>query len=203
MALDVNKIHKGSAPDLLREIEHNSIALSVWSPPYFVGKDYEKHLTYHDWVKLLENTIAAHFAILKPGAFLVVNIADILCFSDEIMPKFQSMNIGKHRSAVTKEEVMNAKEQYPHFSRHQLAELLGCSEQTIDRRLNGNNIRGGKYNTQTRVHLVGDIIEKAGYEAGLFLYDRRIWKKDPAWYSSKWHNSSYRAIDEFEYLYFL
>src|SRR5207245_2809746 len=32
--------------------------------------------------------------------------------------------------------------------------------------------------------------------------DRRIWVKDPAWENSRWHSSSYRAVDEFEYLYF-
>lgn len=202
MSLKENEIYQGSAPDLLKEIESNSIALSVWSPPYFVGKEYERHLTYGDWVNLLQETIKAHFAVLKPGGFLVVNIADILCFADEKLPKYQSMNVGKHKSPITKEDVIAAKKQHPSFNRYQLAEFLGCSEQTIDRRLNGNNIRGGKYETQTRVHLVGDIIEKAGYDVGLPLYDRRIWKKDAAWHNSKWHNSSYRAVDEFEYLYF-
>lgn len=202
MPLNINDVHQGSAPELLKAIEPNSIALSVWSPPYFVGKEYEKHLSYGEWVDLLEATIKNHFTVLKPGGFLVINIADILCFPDENLPKFQSMNLSKHKSPVTKEDVLAAREQYPNYSRYQLAELLGCSEQTIDRRLNGNNIRGGKYETQTRVHLVGDIVEKAGYEAGLPLYDRRIWKKDAAWVNSKWHSSSYRAVDEFEYLYF-
>jgi len=203
MTLKINTVHQGSAPELLKKITPNSIALSVWSPPYFVGKEYEKHLSYDDWVKLLSDTIKAHFEILKPGGFLVVNIADILCFPDEKIPRFQSMNISKHKSPITKEDVIKAKNENPNFSRYQLAEYLGCSEQTIDRRLNGNNIRGGKYNTQTRVHLVADLIEISAYNAGLYMYDRRIWKKDPAWMNSKWHNSSYRAIDEFEYLYFI
>jgi site-specific DNA-methyltransferase (adenine-specific) len=33
------------------------------------------------------------------------------------------------------------------------------------------------------------------------LYDRRIWAKDPAWENSRWHTNSYRAVDEFEYIY--
>ena len=37
--------------------------------------------------------------------------------------------------------------------------------------------------------------------AGLYLYDRRIWHKDPCWANSRWHSSSYRAVDEFEHLY--
>lgn len=203
MFLDTNQIYQGDARELLKQIEQNSIALSVWSPPYYVGKEYEKYLSYTDWVDLLTTVIALHEPILKPGGFLVVNIADILCFPDETLPRFQAMNLSQQKSAVTRDDVLKAQEQYPHYSRYQLAELLGCSEQTIDRRLNGNNIRGGKYATQTRVHLVGDIVEQAGYDAGLYLYDRRIWKKDAAWENSQWHSSSYRSVDEFEYLYFL
>ncbi|MEX0598635.1 MAG: site-specific DNA-methyltransferase [Candidatus Paceibacterota bacterium] len=203
MPLEVNKIYQGDSLQLLKEIKDDSISLSFWSPPYFVGKEYEKDLTYQDWVNLLQNTIKLHKKILKPGGFLVVNIADIVCFKDDSIPKYQSLNISKQRISVTREDVLRAKKEYPKYNRNQLAELLGCSEQTIDRRLNGNNIRGGKYQTMTRVHLVGDIVEKSGYDAGLYMYDRRIWKKDPSWQNSKWHGSSYRAIDEFEYLYVL
>ena len=34
------------------------------------------------------------------------------------------------------------------------------------------------------------------------LYDRRVWAKDPAWENSRWHTNSYRAVDEFEHLFF-
>ncbi|HRF97887.1 MAG TPA: DNA methyltransferase, partial [Aggregatilineales bacterium] len=49
--------------------------------------------------------------------------------------------------------------------------------------------------------LIGGLIETAGKKAGFYLYDRRIWVKDPSWQNSKWHTLSYRAVDEFEYLY--
>ncbi|MEO8611643.1 MAG: site-specific DNA-methyltransferase [Chloroflexota bacterium] len=199
--LEVNQIYQGDARNLLQEIEPNSIACSVWSPPYHVGKEYEKDVSYEEWVELLQTVIRLHFPILKPGGFLAVNIADILVFPDENIPRFQAANIRRHKSTVTREEVLEAKAKYPDYSRYQLAELLGCSEQTIDRRLNGNNIRGGKYATQTRVHLIGGIVEAAGYDAGLYLYDRRVWVKDAAWENSKWHTLSYRSVDEFEYIY--
>jgi site-specific DNA-methyltransferase (adenine-specific) len=67
--------------------------------------------------------------------------------------------------------------------------------------LNGNNIRGGKYNSQTRVKVVGGMLEDMAHNAGLFLYDRRIWVKDAAWENSRWHTISYRSVDEFEYIY--
>ncbi len=202
MSLAINDIYLGDARDLLPQIEPNSVACSLWSPPYHVGKEYERDMSYEDWANLLKEVIRLHYSILKPGGFLIINIADILVFPDTTMPRFQAVNIKRQRSSITREEVLAAKETYPDYNRYQLAALLGCSEQTIDRRLNGNNIRGGKYNTQTRVHLVGGLIESASTNAGLYLYDRRVWVKDPAWENSKWHTLSYRAVDEFEYLYF-
>lgn len=202
MPLCTNRIYQGDSRYLLREIEPSSIACSVWSPPYHVGKNYEAEATYEDWTSLLSEVIALHEPILKPGGFLAINIADILCFPDPDLPRFQAVNLRRQRSAITKEDVIAAKETYPEYNRDQLAKLLGCSEQTIDRRLNGNNIRGGKYATQTRVHLVGGMLEEAGSRAGLPLYDRRVWVKDAAWENSKWHTLSYRAVDEFEYVYF-
>ncbi|RJR25746.1 site-specific DNA-methyltransferase [Candidatus Microgenomates bacterium] len=203
MFLEINKVHQGDARKLLKQVEPNSVSLSVWSPPYFVGKEYEKYLSYQDWVDLLTSVISLHEPILKPGGFLVVNIADILAFQDKSIPRFQALTLTRQKCSVSQKDVLEAKKKHPDYNRYQLAELLKCSEQTIDRRLNGNNIRGGKYNNQTRVHLVGDIIEKPAYKAGLYLYDRRIWKKDPCWENSKWHSLSYRSVDEFEYLYFL
>ena len=202
MALEKNKIYCGDSGVMLRLVEKESVALSVWSPPYFVGKEYEQHLTYEGWLQMLQEVIHLHFALLKPGGFMVVNIADILCFPDESLPRFQAETLSRRRSDITREMVVEAREKYPDYNRHQLAQVLGCSEQTIDRRLNGNNIRGGKYNTQTRVHLVGGLLEQFAYEAGLYLYDRRVWVKDAAWESSRWTSLSYRAVDEFEYLYF-
>ena len=38
-------------------------------------------------------------------------------------------------------------------------------------------------------------------EAGFYLYDQRIWHKDPSWTNSRWHSNSYRAVDEFEHIY--
>jgi DNA modification methylase len=196
-----NEIHAGDARDLLKAIRPGSIALSVWSPPYHVGKDYERDMTFDDWQSLLREVIRLHEPLLEPGGFLAINIADILCFNDPSMPRVQAANPGRHRHAITTEDVLRAKRAHPDFNRYQLAERLGCSEQTIDRRLNGNNIRGGKHATQTRVKLVGGLIEEMGQDAGLYLYDRRIWVKDPAWENSRWASLSYRAVDEFEYIF--
>lgn len=202
--LQPNQIYCGDARELLPRIEPNSIACSVWSPPYFVGKSYEKYLkSYASWRSMLEEVVGLHFPIIRPGGFVAINIADILCFGDPDMPRFQADNVSQRRSPVSRDDVLRAKEQHPSYNRDQLAALLGCSEQTIDRRLNGNNIRGGKYATQTRVKLVAGAVETWARKAGFYVYDRRVWIKDPAWQNSEWHSSSYRAVDEFEYLYFL
>jgi site-specific DNA-methyltransferase (adenine-specific) len=201
--LAIDQIYRGDARDLLASISPASIALSVWSPPYFVGKSYEKDLTFEEWQELLATVIAQHERILKPGAFLVVNIADILCFADASIPRIQAENTGGHRLPVSREDVLGVLAKHPTYNRYQVAEMLGVSEQTVDRRMKNNNIRGGKYASQTRVQLVGGLVQEWAYKAGLYLYDRRVWVKDAAWQNSRWHTNSYRAVDEFEYLFFI
>jgi site-specific DNA-methyltransferase (adenine-specific) len=199
--LELNKTHLGDARKLIPRIQPDSIALSFWSPPYHVGKDYEKGQTYEDWKALLNDVIKVHYEATKPGGFLVINIGDILVFPDSEMPKYQALNPSLQRYKLSRDDIIAVKEKHPSWNRYKLAEHFGVSEQTIDRRLNGNNIRGGKHETQTKVKLVGGLIEEFGSNAGFYLYDRRIWVKDPAWANSQWHNSSYRSVDESEYLY--
>ncbi len=199
--LQDNEIHCGDARALLARVRPESVALSFWSPPYFVGKSYEKDLSFEDWQSLLREVIHLHLPILKPGGFLAVNIADILAFPDPDMPRIQADNVSNKRVKITRARVLEAQRAHPDFNRYQLAELLGCSEQTIDRRLNGNNVRGGKYAVQRKVKLVGGLVEEWADEAGFYLYDRRVWVKDPCWENGRWHSLSYRSVDEFEYIY--
>lgn len=196
-----NTIYHGRSEQKLLEIEPGSVALSLWSPPYFVGKDYEKEETFESWQAMLQSVIKSHAFVLKPGGFLVINIADILCFKDENMPRIQALNISNQKCKVTREMVLEARDKYPHYNRYQLAELLGCSEQTIDRRLNGNNIRGGKYQIQTKVKLVGHYLERYAHDAGIYLYDKRVWVKDPSWANSQWTSNTLKAVSEYEDLY--
>lgn len=200
--LGVNEVHCGRAEELLLRVEPYSIQCSVWSPPYHVGKEYEKGMTFEGWQTLLRSVIAAHQWVLAPGGFLAINIADILCFKDPEMPRLMAENVTRRkRGDITREQVLGAWQEHPDWNRKQIAAHLGCSEQTVDRRMKGNNIRGGKYQAQTRVKLVGGLLEEMALEAGLYLYDRRVWVKDAAWENSRWHTMSYRAVDEFEYVY--
>lgn len=199
--LELDKIYCGSSEELMKSIKPDSIAVSVWSPPYHVGKNYEHDQSYEDWKNMLDAVIKNHFYCLKPGGFLAINIGDILCFPDLQMPKIQANNVSMRKCKVTEEDVKKAVAEHPDYNRDQLAALLGCSEQTIDRRLHGNNIRGGKYSPQTRVKIVGGMLEEMALAAGLYLYDRRVWVKDAAWANSNWTTNSYRSVDEFEYVY--
>lgn len=199
--LEIDKLYCGDSCELMKSIEPGSISLSFWSPPYFLGKDYEQEASYEDWQRLLKTVIALHYEVLKPGGFMVINIADILAFKDEKMPKIMGLNPANRKCSVTREMVLDAQRRHPEYNRDQLAALLHCSEQTIDRRLHGNNIRGGRYATGTHVKLVGGNLERYAYDAGLFLYDRRIWKKDPAWANSRWTTNTLKAVSETEDLY--
>jgi DNA modification methylase len=198
-----DEVYQGDARHIAENIPSASVALSVWSPPYHVGKEYERDMSFIEWKGLLRRVIEAHTKVLRPGGFLVINISDILCFKDPRMPRLMAENVTRRKRAdITREMVLHAYSKSPDASRYEIAKVLGCSEQTVDRRLKGNNIRGGKYETQTRVALVGGIVEEFAYQAGLYLYDRRAWVKDAAWENSRWHSMSYRAVDEFEHVFF-
>jgi DNA modification methylase len=67
--LEPNHIYHGDSRHLLKRIEKESISLSIWSPPYYVGKEYEKDLTFEDWKDLLGEVIKFHYPIIKPGGF--------------------------------------------------------------------------------------------------------------------------------------
>ncbi|MFN2502552.1 MAG: DNA methyltransferase [Pyrinomonadaceae bacterium] len=199
--LNADDVYQGDARHLLKLVAANSVAVSVWSPPYWVGKSYEENLSFDDWQELLSTVIAEHFRVIKPGGFLVINIADILCFKDIEMPRVQADVIHRKKVALTREEILSVLKKNPGLTRYDLAAHFGCSEQTIDRRLHGNNIRGGKHQTQTRVKIVGGLVEDWALAGGFYPYDRRIWVKDAAWENSRWASLSYRAVDEFEYIY--
>ncbi len=107
--LKTNKIFHGRAEALMDKIVPDSVSLSFWSPPYFVGKQYEKGVSFEEWQNMLKQVIQGHTRVLKPGGFMIINIADILCFQDEFIPRFQAMNISNHKSKVTREKVIEAK----------------------------------------------------------------------------------------------
>ncbi len=196
-----DRIIVGDARRVLRTLPVDSVDLSFWSPPYYVGKSYELGMTFDEWKSMIREVIACHARIVKPGGFLAVNIGDILCFPDPAMPRFQADNVRRKTNPVTREQVLEARARYPDANRKELGAILGCSEQTVQRRLENNNVRGGKHQTSTKVLLTGCMAAEWAEEAGFYLYDQRIWHKDPCWANCRWHSNSYRAVDEFEHVY--
>jgi len=196
-----NRIIHGDARLAMDELPAESVDLSFWSPPYYVGKSYERGMSFCDWQSLIREILACHARIIKPGGFVVVNIGDILCFPDPDMPSYQANNVRGKVNPVTREQVLTAMMKHPGANRKKLGAMLGCSEQTIQRRLENNNVRGGKHQVPTKVLLTGCMLTEWAEAAGLYLYDQRTWHKDPCWANSRWHSNSYRAVDEFEHIY--
>ena len=120
--LEPDNIYCGDSKVLLKAIEAESISLSVWSPPYYVGKNYEKDLTFAEWKTLLKEVILFHFPIIKPGGFLIINIADILCFKDDSMPRIMAENVSRRKVDLSREEIIKVKEKHPDWNRYKLAE---------------------------------------------------------------------------------
>ena len=194
-----NAIACGDARAQTARIAPGTVDLALWSPPYLVGKKYERDLTLAAWTALIEKLFALHARVLRPGAFAVVNIADVLAWPDPALPPGPQAINRTRKGRITAGEVAAARAAAPGASNAELARRLGCSEQTIARRIKGNAHRTGR-RTATRVLTTSTIIERAALVAGLYLYDHRIWSKTPAWKNGQWHASSYRAVDEWEHL---
>lgn len=48
MLYEPDNIYLGDAKEIAQNILHDSVALSVWSPPYHVGKMYERDMSFFD-----------------------------------------------------------------------------------------------------------------------------------------------------------
>ncbi|MGE3620960.1 MAG: site-specific DNA-methyltransferase, partial [Acidimicrobiia bacterium] len=76
-------IHRHDARDM-RQVESNSVALVVTSPPYFAGKQYEESLghdgvpgTYFEYLALLHDVFEECKRVLEPGGRIAVNVANL------------------------------------------------------------------------------------------------------------------------------
>jgi site-specific DNA-methyltransferase (adenine-specific) len=57
-------------------VPSRSVHLVITSPPYNVGKDYEKDQTLSDWKSLLRSVFAECYRVLIPGGRICINIAN-------------------------------------------------------------------------------------------------------------------------------
>ena len=72
----INKILIASS-EAMDALPEASVHLMVTSPPYNVGKDYDKDLSLHEYLDLLEKVFRETYRVLVPGGRVGVNIANL------------------------------------------------------------------------------------------------------------------------------
>ena len=72
----LNKIILGDSRNM-NEIPDNSVHLIVTSPPYNVGKDYEKEQLLVDWIDLMEQVLSECKRVVVSGGRIAINVANI------------------------------------------------------------------------------------------------------------------------------
>ncbi len=172
-----------------------SVNAVVTSPPYGLGKLYESD-SYGDWLALMFGFFSRLTPLAEDG-FVAVVVADVRCQPEPFLPRVRCEQVG---GVPTTQDLIDAVRDGKAKDKASLRSLFGVSDQTIDRRLKGNNARGSKQEYQTRVRLSAADVTRAAEPSGFFLYDSRVWVKDPCWQTCQYHSTSYRAVDEFEHV---
>jgi site-specific DNA-methyltransferase (adenine-specific) len=63
--------------NLAQYLPDNSVHLTVTSPPYNVGKQYDKDLTFEEYMKLLEDVFREVVRVTVPGGRICINVANL------------------------------------------------------------------------------------------------------------------------------
>ncbi len=79
----VNKLFVGDARHM-DDVNDNSVALVVTSPPYYVGKEYELEMGEHgtpanyvEYIQMLSEVFSECWRVLEPGGRIAVNVANL------------------------------------------------------------------------------------------------------------------------------
>lgn len=75
-AQNINRIFCKSS-EAMSELPDNSIHLMVTSPPYNVGKEYDKNLSLKEYRELLKRIFKETYRVLVPGGRACINIANL------------------------------------------------------------------------------------------------------------------------------
>ena len=73
----LDDVYPKSSEDMSDELDDNSVALVVTSPPYNVGKEYDNDLTLDAYLELLRQVFAETKRVLEPGGRVCINIANV------------------------------------------------------------------------------------------------------------------------------
>ena len=74
--MEIDTLYLSDCRDLYKEIDNDFIDLVVTSPPYFVGKEYEKKVGWEDYKQLMNDLYTETYRALKPGGYFVINFGD-------------------------------------------------------------------------------------------------------------------------------
>lgn len=66
-----------SSSESMKELPDNSVHLMVTSPPYNVGKEYDKDFTLEEYLSFLKNVWREVYRVLVPGGRACINIANL------------------------------------------------------------------------------------------------------------------------------
>jgi site-specific DNA-methyltransferase (adenine-specific) len=72
----INKIFCSSSENM-KELPDNSIHLMITSPPYNVGKEYDKDLSMDEYLALLKNVFKETKRVLVTGGRVCINVANL------------------------------------------------------------------------------------------------------------------------------
>lgn len=75
-ASEVDVIYNTSC-EKMSELPDNSVALSVTSPPYNVGKDYDGDQTFDEYLDFLHTVFTETYRVLIPGGRFAINVANL------------------------------------------------------------------------------------------------------------------------------
>jgi len=73
---NINQIFCKSS-EIMTELPDKSVHLMVTSPPYNVGKDYDKNLSLREYRELLKRVFKETYRVLVPGGRACINIANL------------------------------------------------------------------------------------------------------------------------------
>jgi site-specific DNA-methyltransferase (adenine-specific) len=72
----LNRIFSHSSEEMT-ELPDNSVALMVTSPPYNVGKEYDRDLTLYEYLDFLRRVLSETHRVLVPGGRVAFNVANL------------------------------------------------------------------------------------------------------------------------------
>ena len=74
----MNEILLGNCENVLKNVEDESVHLTVTSPPYYNAKAYSTWPEYKDYINFLKNTFKEVYRVTKSGRMCVVNLSPVI-----------------------------------------------------------------------------------------------------------------------------